>query len=104
MPSVAFVDGEPSVDDDERLAGVRRRGARRAATSVVSVDAGGRAGVAGGQDAPVHRREVRREQHLGAEVLLDLGRVAVVEQPVGGEVLVDGAERGVVLRAPGRRR
>ena len=35
------------------------RGARRAATSVEHVGAGGRAGVAGGQDAAVHRREVR---------------------------------------------
>ena len=37
-------------------------------------------------------------------VLLDLGRVAVVEQAVGGEVLVDGAEQRCVLRAPARRR
>ena len=32
----------------------------------------------------------------GAEVLLDLGRVPVVEQPVGGEVLVDGVRTSVV--------
>ena len=36
---------------------------------------------------------MRREQHLGAEVLLDLRGVAVVEQAVRREVLVDGAER-----------
>ena len=42
-----------------------------------------------------------REQHAGAPSdLLDLGRVPVVEQPVGGEVLVDGAERGGRLRRP----
>ena len=35
-----------------------------------------------------------------AEVLLDLGRVAVVEQAVGVEVLVDGAERVVGLGGP----
>ena len=85
-------------DDDERLGGVgvaqgvqqdRRR----------QVGAGRRAGVAGGQDAPVHRRQVRREQHRGVEVLLDLGGVAVVEEAVGVEVLVDGAEGRVGLRA-----
>ena len=43
---------------------------------------------------------MRREQHLRVEVLLDLRRVAVVEQAVGVEVLVDGAERGVGLGGP----
>ena len=46
-------------------------------------------GVAGGEDAAAHRREVRREQHLAAERHLHLGGVAVVEQAVGGEIPVD---------------
>ncbi len=51
-----------------------------------------RPGVAGGEDAPHHRGEVRGEQHRGAESLLDLRRVPVVEQAVGDEVLVDRAK------------
>jgi hypothetical protein len=49
-------------------------------------------GVAGGEDAPVHRREVGREEELGADLLLHLGGVAVREQAVRGHVLVDGRE------------
>ena len=46
------------------------------------------------------------EQHLavGAHGLFDLGGVAVAEQAVGVEVLVDRAERGVGLRRPPRPR
>ena len=87
LPSVALVDGEASLTYDERLvavvAGQRVEQRRPCVTSPAGP------GVAGGQDAPVHRREVRGEQHLGADLLLDLRRVAVVEQAVGGEVLVD---------------
>ena len=36
----------------------------------------------------------------GAEALLHLGGVAVVEQAVGHEILVDGGEVEVVLRGP----
>src|SRR5690606_27355919 len=60
----------------------------------------GRAGVAGGEDAAVHRGEVGGEQDGGTGDLLDLRRVAVVEEAVGGEVLVDGAERGGGLGRP----
>ena len=35
---------------------------------------------------------MRREEHLGAQDLLHLGRVAMGQQAVGREVLVDGAE------------
>ncbi len=45
---------------------------------------------------------MRREQHLGSDDLLDLGGVAMVEQAVGGDVLVGGAEQaGVLQRATG---
>ena len=92
--------------DDERL--VRPGGAEewRAGRRWMVRPPVGRAGVAGGEDAPVHRREVRREQHLdvGAgdvgQALLDLGGVPVVEQAVGREVLVDRAERGGGLGRP----
>ena len=88
--------------DHERLVGVAPPAARRAAPSVV--DRLGRPGVAGGEDAPVHRGQVGREQHLGPGDLLDLGRVAVVEQAVGGEVLVDRAERACSPWAAARHR
>ncbi len=64
----------------------------------------GRPGVTGGQDAPVHRRQMRREQHLDVvagdprERLLDLRCVPMIQEAVGGEVLVDGAERVGRLR------
>ena len=54
---------------------------------------------AGGEDAAVHRREVRGEQDVAAERHLHLGGVAVVEQAVGGEILVDRVEMGGLLRA-----
>ena len=64
----------------------------------------GRAGVAGGQDAPHHGGQVRGEEHLGPEDLLHLGGVAVGQQAVGHEVLVDRPEVQRVLgRAPGSR-
>jgi hypothetical protein len=55
-----------------------------------------------GRASTGRRHEVRREQHLGAGGLLDLRGVPVVEQPVRGEVLVDGAEVRGVLEAPSR--
>ena len=72
-----------------------------------SVDAAvalGGPGVAGGQDAAHHRGQVRREEHLGAEDLLHLGRVAVGQQPVGGEVLVDRPEVQRLLEPAARPR
>ena len=46
--------------------------------------------------------QVRREQHLGAGHHLHLGGVAVVEQAVGAEIAVDGAEmRAGIGRAAG---
>ena len=54
-------------------------------------------GITSGQDAPGHRRQVRREQHLRSGGLLDLRRVAVVEEPVGHEVLVHRSELSGVL-------
>ena len=92
-PSVGLGRGRRVAHDDERLSVVRlvqhveqlarreRRVRRRGP------------GVASGEDPPVHGREVRREEHLRAEVLFDLGRVPVVEQPIGDEVLVRAAER-----------
>ena len=94
-------------DDDERLVVVDARAARRGPSSVVTRT--GRTGVAGGEDASVHRRQMGREQDLSrraghrGEVLLDLRGVAVVEQAVGGEVLVDRAEAGGRPSAAGRR-
>ena len=78
----------------------------QACHGIVGADRTGRSGVTGGQDAPVHRCEMRGEEHLdiGAGVAadrhLDLGRVPVMQQAVGGEVLVDGTEGGVGLRRP----
>ena len=62
-PSVALVDGEHRPHDDERLVAYAARQAPRAATRWSAWCRRG-PGVAGGQDAAVHRREVRREQHL----------------------------------------
>ena len=72
------------------------------ASSVVSrrLRPGRRAAVAGGQDPPDHRGQVGGEQHRGAEALLHLGGVPVVEQPVGDEVLVHRAEVEALLRRP----
>ena len=99
VPSVALVDGAARAHGHERLAGVapRQRGEQ-----VVGGDRLGRPGVAGGEDAPAHRGQVGREEHLGPGDLLDLGRVPVVEEAVGREVLVDrGEERRVLEPAPG---
>ena len=63
-------------------------------------------GVARGEDPAGHRHEVRREQHLHSapytwrERVLDLGRVAVGQQPVGGDVLVRLARRGCGAERP----
>ena len=43
---------------------------------------------------------VKRIWHAPADDLLDLGRVPVVEQPVGGEVLVDACRTASVLQRP----
>ena len=59
------------------------------------------AGVTGGQNAAVHGGKVRREdeRRIDARILpqhhLHFGSVPMVEQSVGAEVLIDGAERGV---------
>ena len=86
-PVVALVAGGSSVTHHERLVGVelavggeQRRGAQ-------AVDGGPR--VTRGEDAPRHRHEVRREQHLHrlpadvGERELHLGGVAMREQAVG---------------------
>ena len=52
-----------------------------------------------GQDAAGHGGQVRGEQDRGAQVLLDLGGVAVVQQAVGHEVLVHRTEVETVLGA-----
>ena len=57
---------------------------------------------AGREDAPVHRREMRCEQDLAAKLHLHLGRVPVVEEPIGVHVLVDRVEMGDVLEALAR--
>ena len=59
----------------------------------------GRTAVTGGQDAPDHGGQVGREQHGGAEALLHLRGVPVVEQAVGHEVFVHRAEVEVLGRA-----
>ena len=64
----------------------------------------GGSAVTGGQDAPHHGGQVRREQHRGAEALLHLGGVPVVEEPVGHEVLVHRARSGGCPSAPVRPR
>ncbi len=65
------------------------------------VPAGPGPGVARGQDPPVHGGEVGGEDELGPDGLLHLGGVAVVEQPVGGEILVHRAKlRGFGQLAP----
>ena len=101
-PRVALVEGDPSVTTTNGSSAYASRW--RSSSAAVEVSPVGR-GVAGGQDAPVHRRQVRREEHGRAERLLDLGRVPMIEQAVGREVLVHRAERRVRLRGapcPGR--
>ena len=56
------------------------------------VDGAGGAGVTGGQDPPGHGGQVGGEEDLGPDGLLDLGRVPVGEEAVGGEVLVHRGE------------
>jgi len=70
------------------------------------VPAGPGPGVARGQYPPVHRGEVGGENELGPDGLLHLGGVAVVEQPVGGEILVHRANcvASASLRPPPRPR
>ncbi len=94
---MALVEGDRSVDHDERLVPVElREDPERVRPAAVS----GGSGVAGGQDAPVHRSQVGCEDDLGADGLLDLGGVTVIEQAVGGEILVDRVEVGVRLGCP----
>ena len=62
VPSVALVDGERRPHDDERLAA--RSDVASAASSGSVVVGARRPGVAGGEDAPVHRGEVRGEEDL----------------------------------------
>ena len=64
--------------------------------------AGRRLGVARGEDAPVQRCEVRGEQHLRADLLFDLGRVAMVEQSVGVKSSSTVAEQRGVLETAAR--
>ena len=72
------------------------------ASAVVEPDVGAGPGVTGGQDAPDHRGQMGGEQDRGTEALLHLGGVAVVEQPVGHEVLVHRREVQVARRTPRR--
>ena len=91
-PSVALVDGDRRWR--RRTARRRRRPAQVGEERLGGqLGAGSGPGVAGRQDPPVHRHQVGGEEDLGGQVLLDLGRVAVVEEAVGDDVLVDGAER-----------
>src|SRR6478672_11168883 len=62
--------------------------------------------VAGGENAAIHRHEVRREDHLNlvlrhrAQDLLDLGRVPMTPDVVGGNALIALREmRGELGRA-----
>ena len=97
----------PLAHHHERLATV---GIGQDREHLVGAGGAGWPGVAGCENPAVHGSQMGREEHLhvGAGVPghrhLDLRGVAVGEQPVGGEVLVNRAERGVGLGRPARSR